>query len=329
MFEKKIGIIVPIYNTEKYIRKCLDSILAQTYTNFRLILVDDGTPDNAGKICDEYAKKDSRITVIHQKNSGVTCARTRGVEAANNCEFIMFVDSDDSLPSDAIETLVSIMTPDNDIALGRVFRYKSGERNEENLEQSRIKEFKLHYSKHRGNMIQGIEAGLWAKLFRRSIITDDVFDIPRNIYMGEDVIASTRISFNNKRYVCATNKYVYKYRQHSESIMHSFNEGVEYEEKFLKHLEQSIPSIELGKYRKYIIIRKIRTFDYHFGWSTDIPKWKGNSFYNTLVKEINEYKIKELFIERLLIKATRRSTRTLLILLKRAKNKIFGQDTLL
>lgn len=73
----EVSIIIPVYNTEKYIRKCLDSILAQTYTKWEAILVDDGTPDNTGKICDEYAKKDSRITVIHQENAGVTQG-TRG-----------------------------------------------------------------------------------------------------------------------------------------------------------------------------------------------------------------------------------------------------------
>ena len=329
MQESLIGIIVPVYKVEKYVAECVESILAQTYTNFRLILVDDGTPDNAGRICDEYAQKDSHITVIHQENAGVTRARARGVEEANDCEFIMFVDSDDSLPPDAIETLVSIMEPNNDIAFGRVFRYKSGEGEEERLERSLIKEYKLSHGKHRENMIQGIEAGLWAKLFRRSIITNDVFDIPRNIYMGEDIITSTRISFNNKQYVCATNKYVYKYRQRSDSIMHTFDEGVEYEEKFLEYLMRSIPMEKADRYSKYIVINKIRTFDYHFGWSTDIPKWRGNHFYNNLLKEIKEYKIKELFIERELITATNKNKRRLLILLKRVKNKLFGQNTLI
>ena len=101
----KIGIIVPVYKVEKYIAECIESILAQTYTNFRLILVDDGSPDNAGKICDEYAKKDSRITVIHQENAGVTRARAHGVEEAKDCDFITFVDSDDTLTNDALDKM--------------------------------------------------------------------------------------------------------------------------------------------------------------------------------------------------------------------------------
>ena len=116
-----IGVIVPVYKVEKYIAECIESILAQTYTKFRLILVDDGTPDNAGKICDEYAKKDSRITVIHQENAGVTRARARGVEEASDCEFITFVDSDDMLAKYALEELHGLMDAGTDIVLGTTY----------------------------------------------------------------------------------------------------------------------------------------------------------------------------------------------------------------
>lgn len=114
---KKIGIIVPIYNTEKYIRKCLDSILAQTYTNWEAILVDDGSTDNSRKICDEYAKKDSRITVIHQENTGVTRARARGVKEADDCEWITFVDGDDTLTADALQCMLKVVNDCTDIVL--------------------------------------------------------------------------------------------------------------------------------------------------------------------------------------------------------------------
>ena len=120
-----IGVIVPVYKVEKYIAECIESILAQTYTNFRLILVDDGTPDNAGKICDEYAKKDSRITVIHQENAGVTRARARGVEEANDCEFITFIDADDIIPEEALETLITHMRPEINITQGQIIRFRS------------------------------------------------------------------------------------------------------------------------------------------------------------------------------------------------------------
>jgi len=89
----KISIIVPVYKVEPYLRKCIDSILAQTFTDFELILVDDGSPDGCGKICDEYAKKDNRILVIHKSNGGLSSARNAGLEIAKG-EYIGFVDSD-------------------------------------------------------------------------------------------------------------------------------------------------------------------------------------------------------------------------------------------
>ena len=105
----KIGIIVPEYKVEKYIAECIESILAQTYTNFRLILVDDGTPDNAGKICDEYATKDNRFKVIHQKNGGVVNARNKGLAIAEG-EFLAFVDSDDYIEANMLEDMISVAT---------------------------------------------------------------------------------------------------------------------------------------------------------------------------------------------------------------------------
>lgn len=101
-----ISIIIPVYNAEKYIRKCLDSILAQTHTNWEAILVDDGSPDNSGAICDEYATKDSRFKVIHQENGGVVNARNKAIATANG-EYISFVDSDDYIEPEMLKEMIS------------------------------------------------------------------------------------------------------------------------------------------------------------------------------------------------------------------------------
>ena len=90
----KISVIVPVYNVENYIRECLDSILASTYTDFELILVDDGSTDNSGTICEEYASRDSRVVVSHQVNRGLSSARNHGIEMSTG-EYISFVDADD------------------------------------------------------------------------------------------------------------------------------------------------------------------------------------------------------------------------------------------
>ena len=110
----KISIIVPVYKVEKYLRRCLDSIVAQTLTNWECILVDDGSPDNSGKICDEYAQKDGRFIVLHQENQGVSVARNVGIEKSSG-EWIMFVDPDDYLENTMVSTLVQKSKSDDDI----------------------------------------------------------------------------------------------------------------------------------------------------------------------------------------------------------------------
>ena len=91
-----LSVIIPVYKVEKYLRQCVDSVINQTYKNLEIILVDDGSPDNCGKICDEYAQKDRRIKVIHQENQGVSAARNLGTKLAQG-EYITYVDSDDWL----------------------------------------------------------------------------------------------------------------------------------------------------------------------------------------------------------------------------------------
>ena len=102
----ELSIIVPVYKVEKYLPKCLDSILAQTFTDFELILIDDGSPDRCGDICDEYAAKDDRLIVIHQENKGVSAARNAGLDIARG-EYIGFVDSDDWIEPEMYETMLA------------------------------------------------------------------------------------------------------------------------------------------------------------------------------------------------------------------------------
>ena len=106
MAEPAISIIVPVYKTEAYLETCVDSILAQTFRDFELLLIDDGSPDNCPALCEEAAARDPRIRVIHQKNAGLSAARNTGVEAARG-EWIGFVDSDDSIAPEMYETLLT------------------------------------------------------------------------------------------------------------------------------------------------------------------------------------------------------------------------------
>ena len=108
MLQAKVSIIVPVYNVEKYIEKCVNSICQQDYENLQVILIDDGSKDNSGRICDKFSEIDSRIVVLHQNNSGVSVARNNGLDVAEG-KYIGFVDSDDYLEKDYISTLVQEM----------------------------------------------------------------------------------------------------------------------------------------------------------------------------------------------------------------------------
>lgn len=103
----KISVVIPVYNVEKYLRECVDSVLCQTYTDYEVILVDDGSTDSGGQICDEYALKDPRIRVIHQPNGGLSAARNTGLAAAQG-EYVYFLDSDDYIEAQTLEHLVSL-----------------------------------------------------------------------------------------------------------------------------------------------------------------------------------------------------------------------------
>lgn len=116
-----LSIIVPIYNTEQYLARCIDSILAQSFTDFELILIDDGSPDNCGRICDEYAEKDKRIRVFHKENGGVSSARNIGLNAATG-KYVGFVDPDDSIIPRMYEILLSgfLSNPHVQLSVGNI-----------------------------------------------------------------------------------------------------------------------------------------------------------------------------------------------------------------
>lgn len=114
VYMRKISVVIPVYNAENYIEECINSVLRQTYHDWELILVDDGSTDNSGLFCDKIAKNDDRIKVIHQENAGVTCARENGVFASTGA-FIYFLDADDTIDSDTLEYMLSLFTDDIDL----------------------------------------------------------------------------------------------------------------------------------------------------------------------------------------------------------------------
>jgi len=288
MQQDLIGVIVPVYRTEKYLAECIDSILAQTYTHFRLVLVDDGSPDNAGRICDEYAKKDTRITVIHQQNAGVARARARGVEEASDCEFITFVDSDDSIATNYLHDLHNGISGDVDIVT-----------NEKNIHASSLQKEK--YLEHL--FIGGVDTGPCSKLFRRRLFNSHTFDIPRTIVVGEDVLMNIRLAFaSNKEEIAVINTPgIYNYRQIESSIMHTFKTTPRYEHQFQQSLLASIPDNEKNKFFKFTIKNRLRHFKRFWGKKLHVKGMKEFEFYKELKSDIATHNYQLPAVERTLL----------------------------
>ena len=209
-----ISVIVPVYNVEKYLVECLESVLKQTYRNLEIILVNDGSTDNSGEICQEYANKYPQIKYMHQKNSGVSVARNNGLEMANG-EYIMFVDSDDFLQDDAIGNLVGCISGDIDIVSGKLSSYHSigyslvGE----NPNVKYGEKFILRSSSEKviTSMLTD-ENSPCGKIFRRSLVADNNLKFPKDLKTAEDLVFVAKALFLAKS-IILTDKIVYHYRQ--------------------------------------------------------------------------------------------------------------------
>lgn len=315
MTEGLIGVIVPVYKVEKYIAECIESILAQTYTNFRLILVDDGTPDNAGNICDEYAKKDSRITVIHQENAGVTRARARGVEEASDCEFIMFVDSDDWLYETALLEFYNVMDCSTDIVMNTCY-YLNDDKLYHYVSYINQKQINTAFFVKNNIYLDGGEP--WGKLYRKSLFNKETFNIPREITCGEDVLMNIRLSIKSSKEIRTIDKPVYFHRIHSESVFFKFKHTPDYEELFRVHLLRSIPENRLIEFIEAYIGNRVRLWRNLGGNGFKKPAWAGTPFQKQLILDIKKYKYKLPYFEFKLLKYTSHPLRALIFFCRKA-----------
>ncbi len=183
------SIIVPIYSVEKYLSKCIESVLNQSFNDFELILVDDGSPDNSGLICDEYAKKDNRIHVIHKKNGGVSDARNAGISIAKG-EFIWFLDSDDYMAETSMDSVAETIIINHNLDMltcAHINDYSDGNAelislpyNSSVISMDRNEFlFKLYKS-------NGAYWAPWKNIYRRSIIDKNGLRFSKNLICAED-----------------------------------------------------------------------------------------------------------------------------------------------
>ena len=195
-----ISVIIPVYKVEKTLRRCIDSVLSQTYTDYEIILVDDGSPDNSGEICDEYAEKHENIRVIHKENGGLSSARNAGLGIARG-EYVMFLDSDDYLTDDCLEVLAPHSA---DMIIGSIYpqmkelRFRSQRPTEDRLilRERFGEEIPVLLNENRINYVH-------AKLYRRQVITEN------GLYFEDDQLTSAEDTvFNFSFLVFAQSIYV-------------------------------------------------------------------------------------------------------------------------
>lgn len=229
---KKLSVIVPVYKVEPYIHKCVDSILNQTYTNLEVILVDDGSPDNCGKICDEYAEKDSRVKVIHKKNGGLSDARNAGIDIAAG-DIIGFIDSDDYIEPYMYQEMIDYMQLNNlDIVCA---------------DTNQVKENKIKYKpRYKENKIWEKNEALYEilngsldnsavnKIYKRRVISNIRFPKGR-VY--EDVATTYQFIYNADKIGYLSKPYYYYIKRSGSIVATGFNSKSRYD-CFVGYLER-------------------------------------------------------------------------------------------
>lgn len=318
-----VSVIVPVYNSEKYIKACIESILNQSYTKLEIIIINDGSNDNTDNLVRELIKKDDRILYIYQENKGVSYTRNRAIGLANG-EFIVFVDSDDTIEKNYIELLINKIRNDNldlvtcgytdisiygDIKLNDFYKNNSILNKEEFI----------------NNIFKGVGGTLWGKIFRREIIKRNNIKMKDNIFMCEDLLFVLEYSIKSNTFG-AIEECLYNYnRKNDNSISTKINfeyynnliivmEEIEkrlnknyFSKEFIdsilceriRNLIMSFSIMQHKKNHKYSKGKKINNLKYmfenkYFNRYRNLFEWKNKNEY-ILVKFIKEKKVKKVY----------------------------------
>ena len=243
--EPKISIIVPVYNVEQYLERCVESLINQTYKNIEIILVDDGATDNSGQLCDELAQRDPRIVVYHKENGGLSDARNYGIDKASG-DYIGFIDSDDFIDDDMYEVLLSnILEYNADISFCRIYDINDGE----NIEKDKTKNepFVLSSEEMVKNVLEAKVFSVTAgnKLYKKSLFDNLRFEkgkIAEDAFLMIDLLSSCEI-------IVATfvKKYYYVHRENSittQKFTPKFLDVIEAYEKNAKIVAEKYPNLK-------------------------------------------------------------------------------------
>ena len=269
----KISVIIPTYNAADTIGACIDSVLHQTFTDFELIVIDDGSTDGSGGIIDDIASCKERLRVVHQANKGRTEARRAGVEMATG-EWVCFVDSDDTLPPDALENMAHGITPDADIVFGNGYSLGSERR-------AAIAMTEFRHLAVRGEGMIGLP---WGSLYRRSVVTHRLFDLPRRIMMGEDYIFWLRLVFTTEKPVNIVYEKVYDKGEEHTSNCFRWTAAYAYELNELRC--EAIPKEQHREFMADMISDRLANMLSVAQW-TPRREWIDSPFYRELLADMS------------------------------------------
>ena len=224
-----LTVIVPVYNNEKYLSECIDSILAQTYADLEILLIDDGSKDRSAEICDEYMKTDSRIHCIHKKNEGACYARKDGVLAASG-EYVTFVDSDDWIDPNMYQELMKEAIINGADIVTSGFVYEQGKKVYTRCDIQTAGMYSAHNKKELlANMIYndkaqtgGILVSVCTKIYKKSLLQPYLMQLPPNLQLWED-ISYVYPAFVKADNIVVLHQAYYHYRQHQESTSHRYD----------------------------------------------------------------------------------------------------------
>lgn len=288
MNEPLISVIVPVYNVEHYIKRCVDSILVQTYTNLEIILVDDGSTDRSGRICDEYAEIDLRVKVIHVNNSGQAEARNLGMDKAKG-DYYAFVDSDDYIMTDYISYLYEIMqTKEVQISICGYQKITEQIENKKKIDNSLNKEIKVYDSKEGIFQLlyqKGIVTVVWGRLFKSKLFCNIRFPKGK---LHEDVAILYKLFDAADKIACGAEEKYYYFQRYGSTMNKKFYrqrmDYLQFTDECIQYMEQNHPALT-----KAAISR-------HFSACFDLLSCIGNDKknyieeYMQIVREIKKYR---------------------------------------
>lgn len=270
--EKKISIIIPIYNVEKYLPACVESILQQTYKNLEVILVDDGSPDRCPVICDELAQKDDRIRVIHQKNKGLSGARNTGIDNAQG-DYLIFVDSDDTVEQTLVEELYTYAEKWNCaiVACGRNYIFEDGQIVCK-IVRDESKVYGFEEAMQEMNSFRLFDMSAWAKIYRKELFEDIRFPEGK---LSEDYYIMYKL-FDKAQTIGYVAKPLYNYLQRQSSISrnkkinHDFADAAK---KQMEFLDDKYPQMSVLGHTAYASAN-LTVYDFYLKNGVKCPKDK-------------------------------------------------------